>query len=286
MRRFCRPNRYAHAGLPEDVAEYRIRDRETGEESNSFMKLQRAQKKCREANKHKNSADRFEVVSRQRVDVECYHAPSLDQLLEDADTSAWWDPTATWTTGFKDVPLWIWDKRLMDPDNPERPLGDIPRLVASYYVAKGLMDKGEVDPMQDKVARDCGISPKSVYLANQKLAKLGGGTVFRVVPRGGKRRADGSYEAAKSTMILYLPLRQITHEDAERERARFAAALAAQDLHGWDVIAYKAFEKLLSSWEGTERQFKTFYKQLQQELLAAGLPAGVVVRLAPDQPTT
>ena len=220
------PNRYAYAGLPEDTTEYRIRDTQEGTESDSFIKESRAIKRCQERNKEKGSKDRFQVVSRMRVDPECYHAPTLTQLLEDGDTGEWWDPKATWCTGFKDVPAWIWDPRLKDPDDPEKSLGDIPRVLMSYYWLKGLADDGELALMRDVVARDCGICPSSVTTNNQKISRLGDGTIFRVVPRGGCKRDDGSYEPAKPTLILYLPLRTISHEDAEAERKRYATALA------------------------------------------------------------
>jgi hypothetical protein len=149
---------------------------------------------------------------------------------------------------------------------------------------KGLMDFGEVHPWQDEVAAACGVSPKSVYLANCKLAKLGGGTVFRIVPQRGKQRADGTWEPSKPTMILYLPMRQITPEEAEAERQRYLTALAACKGHGWDITAAQIHETLLAQWEGTERQWRTFYRQLAADLAAAGITASAIQQLMPAQP--
>jgi hypothetical protein len=282
QRNFCEPNRYSEA-LPESNLVWRVHDRGTGRDLHTrYFSAQAAHDRAAELEREHNSRDRFEVVERMRDDRDCYHSPTLQQLLAEPETGQWWDADAAggWANGsFKNIPRWLWDKRLMDPDEPTKRLGDIPRLVATYYACKGLLDTGEVQPMQEEVAAACGISPASVYRANKKLAKLGAGTVFRVVPQGGTKRPDGSWNPAKPTMILYLPLRTISHADAQAERERYGFHLAQLEMHGKDVNYYQVFERLLVQYEGSERSWRTFYRQLHADLLAAGMPAWAIGKL-------
>jgi hypothetical protein len=286
-RQFCKPNRYGD-GLPESTVVWHIHDKHTQrDQSKHFLSKEAAAERAKKLEAEHGSQDRFEVVEREREEKKCYHPATLDQLLADPRQREWWDDTVErgWANAsHKGIFLWIWDKRLMDPEEPSKPLGDIPRLLMTYYGLKGLFDFGETDPMQAEVARACGISTSEVYLGNRKLAKLGDDTVFRVVPRGGKRRDDGSFKPAESTLILFLPLRTISHADAQEERERFLFHLAELQMHGKDVEVYKVFDRLLRQYDGSEKRWKTFYRQLRTDLQAAGLPVAAIDRLIPQQP--
>lgn len=208
--------------------------------------------------------------------------PSLRDLKEDAGTSALFDEGAygfkSWK-GFKDIPLWVWDHRL--------PLSDTARMVLTYYILCGLLDqdghghiRGEIHPKQETVAKALGLSRRSVYTANKALEAL---RIIRVAHPKPIVTAGGQYVRGPAR-ILYLPVRQLTREEAKAERERYTTALrkirdtraasAAEDVH----------RALLEAWEGQEHCLRAFWNELSRRLHAAGIERATIAALVPSPP--
>lgn len=187
-----------------------------------------------------------------------------------------WDPEAGGTKGFKDVPEWIW--------RAELPVTDTARLVMTYYVLCGLLDdvggghvRGEVHPKQETVARALGISVKSVYNANQEWVRLG---IIRVAHPKPTRSPNGSYVRGPAK-IIYLPVRQLSREEADRERQRLlAAAKRVRDIADAQRALTLAGE-LLAACTGKEHALHVFWRDLRRKLHDCGIQRPTINTLVP-----
>ena len=186
---------------------------------------------------------------------------------------------------FKHVPRWLWDAKL--------PLSCNARLVMTYYFLIGLGSKdkrtgriiGERHPRQRTVGDALGISVRSVYNANQELAACG---LIRVAHSKVNVAPDGSY-CRGPQIILYLPVRTLSSEEADFERKRLQFALAASGSHGappWQVPRFaELHEALLSAWTGKEHSLGAFWNELRRRAVADGLfLRDVINRLIPSPP--
>lgn len=210
---------------------------------------------------------------------ERYFAPDLQDLAKDASVARWWDPNATGWKGYKDVPRWLWDSRL--------PLTDTARLVMTFYIMCGLLDtdprngrvRGEVHPSQPRIAGALGISVRSVYNANRELAALG---LVRVAHP--KPTCEGGRYVRGPARIIYLPVRQLTHEEAHQERQRLLGAMKGIQDAQVAARASQLHDALLDAWTGHEHSLQAFWNEIRRQLLAAGIHRQLVHQLIPRPP--
>lgn len=238
---------------------------------------------------------------RDNANPERYVPPSLEQLLEDPAMRERWsaaglpvDPETGRARcgGFKDVPEWLWDSRL--------PLSDTARLVMTYYICCGMLDpskddkalfgrteftvRGVVNPKQQTVANALGISVKSVYLANHDLAEM---FLIRVAHDKPIRDAQGNWKRGPAK-IIYLPIRQFTMAEAERERQRFKALIlrrtGAQEARGQLQEAVSIHQRLLDAWQGSEHALRAFWNECRAQMMRASIAKSLVFELIPQPP--
>lgn len=186
---------------------------------------------------------------------------------------------------FKRIPQWLWD--------PKLPVSWKARLVMSYYFMCGLGSKnkhkkiiGEVHPEQRKVSSMVGISVRSVYSANLELAAIG---LIRVAHKRIKLK-DGSLRNT-SQIIVYLPIRQLSEEEANEERTRLKLMLdcarmtSGEQKPGWMLPRVKELhEALLKAWTGQEHSMRVFWKRVRENAIAEGVHLSVIERLIPNPP--
>ena len=210
-----------------------------------------------------------------------YYPPTLADLLEDPATSPFFDAQArgfkSWDS-FKDVPQWLWDSRL--------PLSHIERLVMTYYFMAGLGSKddagkmiGEVHPKQETIQEALGISRRTIYKANKRLAAIGLIRVFHPEPRmtpDGLRRGPAG--------ILYLPIRTLTTEEATSERTRYAKCLARLRTQREEQRAAQCHRELLDAWTGKEHSMAAFWNELRRRLRDADIGRADIDLLVPRSP--
>lgn len=181
---------------------------------------------------------------------------------------------------FKHIPGWLW--------SPKLPLTWKARLVMSYYFMCGLGSKdsrtrkpiGVVRPRQQTVAEALGISTRSVYAANCELARL---SLIRVAHERIQRQ-DGSYTSGPQ-IIVYLPIRQLTADEATFERKRLQLALrdAAAPPAPWMTSRVKELHQaLLSEWEDKEHCLGAFWNQIRRNAIADGIHLAVINSLIPS----
>ncbi|MCU1284464.1 MAG: hypothetical protein JWO13_814 [Acidobacteriales bacterium] len=210
-----------------------------------------------------------------------YIPGTLRDIKEDAGVSHLFNEGAvgfkSWDS-FKDVPRWVWDHRL--------PLSDSARLVFSYYVMCGLLDKdgkghvrGEVHPKQSTVALALGMTKRTVYAANRQLEKL---SLIRVAHP--KPIVTAGQYVRGPAKIIYLPVRQLSHEEATAERERYSKALASLRDSGHDLLAAKVHRELLDAWEGKEHCLGAFWNELRRRLADAGVDRQSINGLVPRPP--
>ena len=219
---------------------------------------------------HRNS-DKWYPPSLQDLTT-CEQTRGLFRMMEDGESGF---------RGFKHIPRWVWDARL--------PLSSNARLVMSYYFMVGLLERrngkvvGMVRPRQQVVATAVGISVRSVYKANQELARL---SLIRVAHSKPVNTPEGGFVRGPQ-IIVYLPIRQLTSEEAEFERARLTFALNAARTSPAPWMASRVKElhqALLSEWEGKEHCLSAFWKQLRRSAIADGVHLNFINRLVPSPP--
>lgn len=207
-----------------------------------------------------------------------WHWPKLADLMATSSTrEVFEDPGASFKIGgHKRIPMWVWDKRL--------PLSNTARLVLSYYFFCGLLDRrngrvfGMVHPMQSTVARALGLSVKSVYNANQELSSPQI-ALIRVFHRKPTVLPDGRFYWPP-VEILYLPTRQLSHDEAEAERNRLRRALDATRATAapWMVSRLKELhEELLKAWAGQEHSLSAFWSAVRKRSIAEGIHQSAVI---------
>lgn len=202
-----------------------------------------------------------------------YHYPTADDLVADPRSGHLFSTSLFAGRGFKPVPKWVWDHRL--------PLTDTARLVLTYYIFCGLLDTGEVHPKQAKVAALLGLSVRSIYNANRELADVG---LIRVAHPKPRVDADGRLVRGPAR-IVYLPMRTLTHEEAQLETQRLLQARErAQQNSFWTQIS-SVHAQLLSEWAGREHSMTAFWRELRRQLLLAGVPKRAIDPLIPRPPT-
>jgi hypothetical protein len=207
---------------------------------------------------------------------------SLRDIKEDAAVSHLFDDNAvgfkSWDS-FKDIPRWVWDSRL--------PLSYKARLVFSYYVMCGLLDKdkktgrvrGEVHPKQRTVAAALGMSVRTVYAANNELQEIG---LIRIAHP--KPIVTAGQYVRGPARIIYLPVRQLSQEEATAERERYGKALAAMRDTAHAITAGKLHHELLDAWQGKEHSLGAFWNELRRRLADAGIDRQSVNGLVPRPP--
>ncbi len=189
--------------------------------------------------------------------------------------------------GFKHIPPWLWDPALQVSWHA--------RLVMTYYFMCGLGSAdgrrggrliGVVRPHQATVATALGISIKTVYNANQELQAIG---VIRVA-HDRIERPDGSW-ASGPQIIIYLPIRQMTPEEATEERRRLQTMLAVARMTAgpagppWMVPRLtELHEQLLKAWTGKEHCLKAFWNTVRRAAVADGIHLRVINSLIPSPP--
>lgn len=170
-----------------------------------------------------------------------------------------------------------------------RRLSDTARLVMTYYFMCGLLDtdkktgapRGEIHPYASTVAMACGLCTKAVYDANCELESIGLIRVAHSKPKIVLENGKQIYRRGPC-IIIYLPIRQLTHEEAAAERERIQAELKCCSA---DVAAKIApiHEDLLQAWEGHEHRLSAFWNEFVRRMLAAGV-IGAVARTMIPQP--
>lgn len=277
-RGFTEPNRYWFANLGERLKEYQIVESSSGRILKRSSKQKRIQQRCDELNT-KAGGLTYQVQERE-LPSDRYHAPTQEQLCADPNVGSFWDSGANFGDGFKDVPSWIFDKRL--------PLSDTARLVFVYYVFCGLLDhdpatdqvRGEVHPRQSKVAAALGITIRSVYAANQELVNVG---LIRVAHP--KPTVQGGKFVRGPARIIYLPIRQMTSEEAAAERDRFHQVVSRIRDQVAASRAAMLHNSLLTAWTGQEHHLRSFWNELRRQLLADGIDRSIVRTLIPRPPS-
>ena len=175
--------------------------------------------------------------------------------------------------GYKLVPKWVYDPRLT--------LSASARLVMTYYFMCGLLENGSCNPRQSTVAFAVGISVRAVRRANAELAAIG---LIRVAHPKPDRYPDGRIERG-AQIIVYLPTRTLSREEASGEARRLAAArkrLQAQYAAFWDGIV-AIHGSMLREWMGKEHTVSAFRRAVREKLASCGVPKGAINALFPFQ---
>ena len=113
-------------------------------------------------------------------------------------------------TGYKPVPEWVW--------HPALGISDTARLVLTYYVMCGILEKkakGWLHVKQQTVSSALGISVRTVYNAHCELESVG---LIRIV--GQERNKVGDSFTGTPNKILFLPIRTMTDQEIAAERLR------------------------------------------------------------------
>jgi hypothetical protein len=274
-RQFTSPNFYSYAGIPSAKVRWAV-ETESGVHVKSFRRKDKAEA-LRDLRNKKEQGPRLRVVM-QELEATCFHAPTLTQLHDDPRFAEFFG--AKGYHGFTLIPGWLWHEKSK--------LSEKARLVMTYYIFCGLFRKnglgrpiGEVHPLQSTVARACGLSTKSIYLANRELSDAGLIRVYHPKPR---KLPNGSYTNGPAS-ILYLPIRMLSLEEAEDERKRFrerlgritgvAARARVQTLH----------DELLDSWTSKEHCLMAFWREMERRLRAEGITQSVISALLPLPPS-
>jgi hypothetical protein len=195
--------------------------------------------------------------------------------------------------GFKQISRWIWDPRLLGPDG--RTLGTIARLVMSAYESMGLLEelrdektgkvtspKGWLQVHQEKVAQYLGIDKSTLHRANQQWEDLG---VLRIVSGKPKKTETGVRRGPM--IVLYMPMRRLTDDEARAERERIAKRtreIVARE-GAWRlqavVEAQRLADELLTSWTGCEHCLGAFWREWARQMLAAAIDESLIRQLIP-----
>jgi hypothetical protein len=177
--------------------------------------------------------------------------------------------------GYKLVPKWIYDPRL--------PVSELARLVMTYYFMCGLQEKKECHPKQSTVGARVGLSVRSVRRANAELAAVG---LIRVAHPKPVEHPDGRIERGPQ-IIIYLPGKTLSHEEAQEEFRRLLAAkngLQAQYRAFWEGIE-SVHAAILHEWTGKEHRIAAFHRTVREELARRGVPREAIDALIPSQPS-
>ena len=208
--------------------------------------------------------------------------------------------------GFGKVPEWVW--------HPNLGISYIARLVLTYYICCGILDKGWVQVHQRKVALALGISIKTLFRVECELESVG---LLRVV--GQKRGTSPEnktwlpYDPDWRTInkILFLPIRKMTDAEIQAERRRMVEARRA--LHALRKISRQRLRKLqisdarraelaqkrftlslyacraariarevVRSYEGLTARMNEIWAAIQQKLLQAGIERKLILTLIPN----
>lgn len=280
-RRFAEPNEMGDE-LPRREYFYAVVETQTGKVVRKNIYLQRsAAIKCEELQQQTGRRHQVELIP---CDPHEYHAPALEQLITDNNPrTEWWDQNFD-MDGHKSTSCWIWDSRLMDPDDPTAPLGGTERLVMSAYEHFGLLEewrkghkvtkaRGFLQIHQQEVADYCGISVRTLYEANCKWERLG---VLRIAtdPREpGSANGVADRWTAGPMKVIYLPMKPVmsdeeARQEADRLNARLAGIVARegeQRLAQLKRIQAKHAE-LLKAWTSSERQLMSLWATIKRDL--------------------
>ena len=236
----------------------------------------------------RGAATVYQVEAVQVEDIH-RHAPSIAELAADAAMGEWWDAEYR-SDGYKEIDLWIWHPGILHPDT-RKMLGTFPRLLMSYYKSKGLLEEfkaadgsvtkraGLLEILQGKVARELGVTVKTVYRANCLWERLG---VLRIAAGNPRKTATGHKQGPQ--IVLYVPFRILTDAEAELEAERMARAVRelaasqyASDLWGRKgallqaVEAMRVHRELLAAWRGQEHCLVAFWREAARRMAAAGI---------------
>lgn len=229
-------------------------------------------------------ANRYELRIPNAVGGDKYRIGSLRDIKEDPAVSQFFHAPEdargfkSWDS-FKVIPAWVWDERL--------DLSYKARLVLTYYIMCGLLDKdkhtgrvrGVVNPLQRTISAALGISVKSIWRANGELART---RLIRVAHP--QPIVTNGQHVRGPAIIIYLPVRQFTAEEADGERDRFARALAPLRASADAMAASKVFQTLISEWQGKEHCLGAFWNELRRRLAADGISRSCINGLVPKPP--
>lgn len=204
-----------------------------------------------------------------RRDLNLYSYPHPADLASHPQSGPLFDPDGP--GGFQRIPRWMWHAKL--------PVSNNARLVMTYYAMHGLLERGECHPRQSTVARALGISVRSVHRANREWAAIG---IIRVAHPKPDVKPDGSLRRGPQ-IIVYLPLRTLSREEAalEAERLQRARHRLLADQQRWWAGVEAIHARLLHEWAGGEHSLAAFHNRLRRELEQAGIPGGVIQVLVP-----
>jgi hypothetical protein len=252
----------------------------------------------------------YRVESRglQQVHV---RAPGLEQLRADPVSGAWWEQKDGQAgqeshIGYKARSKWAWDPRICYPGSTKT-LGTGERELMSFYEGKGLLEewrdapspehpkgkivkaRGVLQIHQTKVAREMGCDPSTVYRWNCVWEKLG---VLRIA--AGNPRETPAGPRRGPMVVVYVPFRSMTDQEAEMEAERMSRAVRelcasqyARDLWGAAGALRQALEAksihrdLLVSWRGSERKMHTLWRSCTEACTAAGISPEFVRHVIP-----
>lgn len=226
-----------------------------------------------------------------------FYFPSLDQLLADPEHMKFWKRIDDLgASGYKDIPYWLYDRRL--------PLNDNDRLVMVFYIFLGLLDplnkteeqnkregklyrmKGVVFPKLKTTAAACGLCVETVRRCNEHLAALG---LIRVAPefRKGNVAAGEPALIRLPNRIVYLPSVILSEEEALNERIRMmeAANAALREQYGlWIEKALNIHRDVLNAWKGKEHRLEAFWREIRRLYGEIGMAKHLADSLIPAPP--
>lgn len=152
-------------------------------------------------------------------------------------------------TGYKAVPEWVW--------HPALGISDTARLVLTYYVMCGILEKGWLQVKQETVSRWLGICVRTVYNAHSELERVG---LIRIV--GQERTKVGDSYTGAPSKILFLPMRTMTDQEIAAERLRRIQARRA--LHETRKVMRRRLRRLeLEQQQRQEIDQRRFHFALQ-----------------------
>ena len=299
QRQFAQPNTYG-MNLPKRSEDFAVVEMETGTIISTSLTHRAAMEDCNRLNDE--AAQRaiggktvysYQVQAIGTSDGK-YYFPTLQQLLA-GNTREWWDAEFK-AHGFKGVPRWIWDERLLDPETG-KPLGTSARVVMTVYVLMGLLEeiryeggkrkpKGFLQISQPKVAAYAGMDVSTVYRANCKWEALG---ILRIVTDEREEITPGKY-VSTPMKVIYLPFRMLTDQEAEIESARLerkvreiVAREGAQRIMQLRE-ALRVGRELLDAWRGREHCMMAFWREYHRRLSAAFIYPDLIGQLVPIPP--
>jgi hypothetical protein len=272
-----------------------IFEAESGIECKRFFDPAKAEVSCEKMNqdaRERGSFTRY-IVGTVEVDPKRFVYPTIEQLCGDPGGGLAWFDANFKKHGFKPYSRWVWDPKLRDPDTGRR-LGTTARKVMSLYESMGLLEdlrdnsgkvtsaKGYLESKQDGIADALGIDVRTLYTANCKWEKM---CVLRI--SGGNPRETAEGIRRGKMLVIYLPFKQLTEEEAALELARVAARVR-------EIVAKEGAQRLLqlreaqrlntelvNAWKGREHCMGALWREWARQMTAARIYPDLIDKLVP-----